>query len=52
MVESANLSSILQKMFKIEKYRVAMATLERERAFSVGHLRILHVSNIFNVYSE
>jgi hypothetical protein len=41
IVKSTNLSTILQfctknmKTFKIQEYRVVMATLEREPAFSV-----------------
>jgi 6-phosphogluconate dehydrogenase len=43
IVKSTNLSTILQfctknmKKLKIQEYRVVMATLEREPAFSVGH---------------
>jgi hypothetical protein len=43
IVKSTNLSTILQfctksmKKLKIKEYRVVMATLEREPAFSVGH---------------
>jgi hypothetical protein len=43
IVKSTNLSTILQfstknmKSFKIEEYRVVMATIGREPAFSVGN---------------
>jgi hypothetical protein len=43
IVKSTNLSTVLQfctkymKKLKIKEYRVVMATLEREPAFSVGH---------------
>ena len=43
IVKSTNLSTFFQfctknmKTFKIQEYRIVMATLEREPAFSVGH---------------
>ena len=35
---------------KIKKYRVVMATLEREHAFSNGHFGILHVNSMMGKY--
>jgi hypothetical protein len=53
IVKSTNLSTILQfctKNMKNLKYRVVMATLKHEPAFSVGHFWILHVNLMFGKY--